>query len=68
MIMLIYAGWCRNDLIRRELPHSNSAGFGFPYRIARSRILLSKLDCSTFCLVHYLVLFFFISSHSGLNL
>ena len=42
MIILICAGWYRNGMVRRELSHSKCAGSGFPYRIARSRILLSK--------------------------
>jgi len=38
--------------IRRELPHSKCAGFGFPYRMVFSRILLTKPGSSTFCFIH----------------
>jgi len=57
MIILICAGWYRNGMVRRELSHSKCAGSGFPYRIARSRILLSKPWPSTSCSVHYPFLF-----------
>jgi len=52
MIILICAGWYRNGMIRRELTHSKSVGFGFPYHIGSPRVLLSKPWASTHCSIH----------------
>jgi len=62
MIILICAGWYRNGMIRRELTHSRSVGFGFPYHIVSPRVLLSKPWASTPCSVHcqHVALFLFL--------
>jgi hypothetical protein len=52
MMILICAGWYRTGMIRRELTHSKSVDFGFPYHIGPSRVLLSKPWASTLCSVH----------------